>query len=176
MSPSFTPDSPDTRLISQGFLAAMGIPVIAGRGFGDDDRPGHTQAMLINRTLARSGFLGENPLGKRIYALGREPWEVVGIVEDVLQFSLTEKASPQIFIDFRQVPSEPLAGIGLYFGIRTDGERTAIASNIRAIIHQLDRQLIVENVAPMDALKDGRDRQISGDGSRRIADGLVVWF
>jgi putative ABC transport system permease protein len=82
-------------------------------------------------------------------SLGR--W--VGIVEDVLQVSLTEKASPQIFIDFRQVPaSEPLAGVGLYFGIRTDGERTSIASDARGIIHQLDRQLIVENVAPMDAL------------------------
>ncbi len=153
MPPSFSPDSPDTRLVSRDYLAAMGIPVIAGRSFGNDDRSGHPPVMLINRTLARSRFPGENPLGKRLYALGRTPWEVVGIVEDVLQSSLTEPASPQIFIDVRQVPaSEPLAGVGLYFGIRSDGAPTAIASNLRVISHQLDRQLIVENVAPMDAL------------------------
>ena len=47
----------------------MALPLLAGRAFGDNDGAGQPQVMLINRSLARSGFFGEQPLGKQIYAL-----------------------------------------------------------------------------------------------------------
>ena len=147
---TFTPQSPDTRLVSREFLAALRIPVIAGRSFGDDDRSGQPQVMLINRTLANSGLLGQNPLGKQVYALGTEPWEVVGIVEDVRQSSLTEPVAPQIFIDYRQVArDEPMTGVGLYFAIRTEGDPASLVSSVRDIARQLDSRTMVENIAPM---------------------------
>jgi putative ABC transport system permease protein len=153
MPRSFQPDLPDTRFVSRDFISAMGIPLVAGRTFGPHDRAGQSQVMLINRTLARSGLLGDVPLGKRFYAYGPAPWEVVGVVEDVRQFGPTENAQPQIFIDFRQIPdSEMLAGVGLYFAIRTDGQSTSVASSVRSMVRQLDRQLLIENVAPMELL------------------------
>jgi putative ABC transport system permease protein len=148
-----TPDRPDTRFVSRDFLAAMGIPVVAGRTFANTDRSGEPQVLVINRTLARSGLLGSNPIGSQIYTLGSQPWEVIGIVEDVRQSSLTEPATPQLFIDYRQVPEdEPIAGIGLYCSIRADRKSPILASAIPTLVSQIDPQTMVENIAAMDQL------------------------
>jgi predicted permease len=149
---TFTPDTPDTRLVSRHFLAAMGIQVVEGRTFGDQDTAGQPTVLLINRTLARSGYLGPQPLGRYVY-LFDSPYQVVGIVDDVRQISLTQTVDPQIFLDFRQVAGEdPLTGIGLYFGVRTDADSPAVAASIRGLVRQLDRQAMVENIAPMEQL------------------------
>jgi putative ABC transport system permease protein len=139
---------PDARLVSRNFLHSMGIPMVAGRGFEEGDRDGAPRVMLINRTLAASGFLGQDPIGKRFYALGPEPWEIVGIVEDVRQASLDQAAGPEIYIDYRQVPAgESMVGVGLYFGVRA-GSASALRSSIRGVIHQIDSHVI----APMEHL------------------------
>jgi putative ABC transport system permease protein len=79
---------PDLRVVSREFLKAMGVRLVAGRGFGENDAAGQAQVMLINQTLARSGFLGQHPIGRQIYAKGPAPWQIVGIVEDVRQFGV----------------------------------------------------------------------------------------
>ena len=55
-------EQPDTRIVSRDLLTAMGTNLIAGRGFNEGDGAGQPQVMLINQTMARSGFLGANPL------------------------------------------------------------------------------------------------------------------
>src|ERR1041384_2536146 len=80
------PEAPDARVVSRDFLKVMGVHLIAGRMFEEQDTAGRPQVMLINQTLARSGFLGEHPIGRQIYAMGRAPWEIIGIVSDVRQF------------------------------------------------------------------------------------------
>jgi putative ABC transport system permease protein len=150
---SLPPSLPDTRLVSRDFLKAMGIPLISGRMFGDADRAGAPQALLINRTLARSGLLGSNPVGTRVYALGPNPWEIVGIVEDVHQIGLAERVDPQIFIDERQVPpDEPITGVGLYVAVRTDADVRSFGPMIGPLVQQLDSRAMVENIAAMDDL------------------------
>jgi putative ABC transport system permease protein len=150
---TFTPDNPDAQFVSQEFLTAMAIPLVAGRTFSDADHAGGAQVMLVNRTLAKSGLLGVDPLGAQVYALGPQPWTVVGIVEDVRHSSLGESPVAQIFIDYRQVPKEEgIAGIGLYFSVRTAGDPEGLASAIRALVSQGDPQAMLENIAPMEAL------------------------
>jgi ABC-type antimicrobial peptide transport system permease subunit len=88
-----------------------------------------------------------------VYALGKEPWEIVGIVEDVHQASLADGAAPQIFIDYRQVPqTERMAGVGLYFSVRTAGSGAAVAAGVGSLARQLDSRAMVEYVAPMTQL------------------------
>ena len=53
-----SPEQPDTRIVSRDFLTAMGTNLVAGRGFNDRDSAGQPQVMLINQTMARSGFFG----------------------------------------------------------------------------------------------------------------------
>jgi putative ABC transport system permease protein len=123
----------------------MGIRVVRGRGFRDGDSAGQPQVMLINQALARTGFLGANPIGTHIYISGPVtfdprildptraapgPWEIVGIVDDVHQDDLGEEANPQIFVDYRQLPgpSGP-PGSPLYFAVRTDTAPTGTAAS-----------------------------------------------
>jgi putative ABC transport system permease protein len=152
------PESPDVRVVSRDFLTVMGIRVVAGRGFGEGDGAGRPQVMLINQTLARSGFLGDRPIGRQVYAAGRSPWEIVGIVEDVHQFDLDRDPDPQLFIDYRQEPvppRPPAAGVpppSPYFAVRTADASLNVASTLRAIVRDLDPMATVDNVATMEQL------------------------
>ncbi len=152
------PESPDTRVVSRDFLQVMGVRLIAGRMFGEQDGAGAPQVMLINQTLARSGFFGEYPIGRQIYALGRTPWEIVGIVSDVRQFDLDQDPDPQIFIDYRQEPPPPAPVLAQgpppapYFAVRTDDEPLAVASSLRSIVRGLEPQATVDNIATMEQL------------------------
>jgi ABC-type antimicrobial peptide transport system permease subunit len=129
----------------------MGVPIVGGRGFGEDDRAGGPQVMLINRTLARSAFFSGNPIGTQVYSLGRAPWEIVGIVEDVRQFGLDREPAPQIFIDARQAPV--LAGDrSTYFAIRTDIKLASVAPRIPGIVRRLDSHATLDNVATMEQI------------------------
>jgi predicted permease len=153
-----TPDPPrssdpprgaDVRIVSQDFIRTMGIRVIAGRGFEESDHADAPRVILINQALARSGVIGESPLGTRIYAIGREPWEIVGIVEDVHQFGLDRAPASQVFIDFRQQPG--LSSNGLYVAVRTD-RPIALMASLRAIVRQLDPSATVDSVGTMEQL------------------------
>ena len=153
MPGAFPPEAPDARLVSRDFLSSVGIQAVAGRTFGENDGPGQPRVLLINETLARSGLLGATPVGRHVYALGDQPWEVIGIVEDVRQFGPAQRVDPQLFIDFRQVPeSQRLSGVGLYFTVRVDGEPTALVPDVRTITRSLDSQTIVDNIAPLEQL------------------------
>jgi putative ABC transport system permease protein len=135
----------------------MGVRLSAGRGLTEHDGAGHPQVLLVNRTLARSGILGPNPIGKQVYALGNSPWEVVGIVEDVHQFGLDREADPQIYVDFRQQPPPtPNAGPGPppapYFVVRTTGDPFAVASSLRALVQELEPQATVDNINTLEQI------------------------
>jgi len=140
----------DARVVSRDFLSVLGVRVLQGRGFNDGDGAGQPRVMLINQTLARSGEFTGSPIGQRFYAIGDQPWEIVGIVQDVHQFGLDREPGQQIFIDFRQAPGAGLTG--LFFAIRTDGRPAALAEDVRRVARQLDPLAAVSSVATMEQL------------------------
>ena len=87
-----------------------------GRTLRQDDE----RAVLMNETLARSGFLGPRALGQQVLVAGHpDPFEVVGIVRDVRQYGLDQDPDPQVFVDARQLPpGNPTP----YFAVRVDGD------------------------------------------------------
>jgi putative ABC transport system permease protein len=143
------PEWPSTRFVSRDFFAVMGMRVIAGRGFDERDRKGQPQVMLISRALARSGLLGEDPIGKQVYALGMAPWEIVGIVDDVRYRGLDQEPEPQIFIDLRQWPAP---GGPRYYAARVEGDPAALAPAIRSIVSQIEPRATLDNVATMEQI------------------------
>jgi putative ABC transport system permease protein len=149
-----TPEVPDVRVVSRDFLKAMGTRVIAGREFGDDDHAGRPPAILVNQTWARSRYLGEDPIGKYLYADFSSGWtmcEIVGIVEDVRQGSLDREPRPQIYIDYRQYPGPPSA-LGPYFVVRTSGDPMLVARHIPEIVGEVDAGATVAHLATMEQL------------------------
>ncbi len=62
------PDRASPRYVSQHYLRSMGVSIVAGRGFTDQDRAGQPPVMLVNEAVVRSGILGSNPLGMPVCA------------------------------------------------------------------------------------------------------------
>ena len=106
--------------VGNGFFAAMGVPIVAGRGFGPQDTATSTQVAVINQRLARERFPHGNPIGKRITLTGEgtpKEWiEVVGVCGDTLNDDLRTRAP-------RAILSVPRAGerifTGMNFMVRT---------------------------------------------------------
>jgi putative ABC transport system permease protein len=115
----FVPGTPELRLVSHGYLSVMGTRIVLGRGLTDGNAAGRPRVLLINETTARRELPGQNPIGLQVY-LGNdaEPWEIVGVVEDVHQFAFDREPTPQVFVDIRQWPGAVFP-IGPYFAIRT---------------------------------------------------------
>lgn len=147
--PAGTPPPPaaiDMRTVSHEFVTAMGMHLVAGRTLRRDDE----RAVLMNETLARSGFLGPEALGQHVMVAGHpDPFEVVGIVADVRQYGLDQDPDPQVFVDARQLPpGNPTP----YFAVRVDGDPTAYAASVRAAVRELDPSAAIDNVATMQQI------------------------
>jgi len=150
------PDFPDLRIVSRDFLHVMGMRISEGRAFRAEDGAGHTQVMLINRTLARSGLLGPNPVGQQIYAVGPLPWEIIGIVDDARQVGLDQEPGPQIFIDVRQFPGDVTTSVTgsspPYFAVRTVGAPAAMTASVRELVRQISPHATLDSVATMEQI------------------------
>jgi putative ABC transport system permease protein len=131
----------------------LGVDVIEGRGFSDADPVGRPHSLLINRTLAHSGFVGENPVGTRVYT-GDVPWDVIGIVEDVRETGLADPPGSAIFANLEQAGADSrlFEHSSPYFAVRTDGSPTALVPAIREIVRQLDPQTAPDRIATMEQI------------------------
>jgi putative ABC transport system permease protein len=130
----------------------LGVEVIEGRGFSEADPIGPPHSLLINRTLARSGFVGDNPVGTRVYTNGI-PWDIIGIVEDVRETRLADPPGPEIFANLERTGAGGLfEHSSPYFAVRTDGSLTASVPAIREIVRQLDPQTAPDRIATMEQL------------------------
>jgi putative ABC transport system permease protein len=97
--------SANVAFVSGGYFAAMGIPMIAGRTFDDRDRAAAPPVAIVNATLARKYWSGEDPIGKRLRFDDdpKTPWTtVVGLAADTRQLGLKEPPPAIVYVPFEQ--------------------------------------------------------------------------
>lgn len=93
--------------VTPSYFDVMGMRLIQGRLFNDNDVAGTPLVAVINQTLARKYFPGENPIGRRIEITFQDPplWrEIVGVVADVHSDGLAAATPVQVYTDFLQMP------------------------------------------------------------------------
>src|SRR5262249_25663816 len=92
--------------VSPGLFQTIGVPLVKGRDFSDQDSRGGLPVVIVNETLARRYWPGEEPVGKRIKlaaAQSREPWlTIVGVVGDMRRQGLEKQAIAQTFRPYLQ--------------------------------------------------------------------------
>jgi putative ABC transport system permease protein len=145
--PSFDPltmQVADVRTASEGFIEAMGIPLIAGRTFRAEDREGAEPVMLVSESLARLHFPDGQAVGKILYS-GTGDRRVVGVVGDVRPAAQDRQPAAAAYLSMRQD-----AGVFQWFGtvtlvVRGDDLRTAAAS-LRTLVLSLDPEMPPFNV------------------------------
>jgi putative ABC transport system permease protein len=142
-------ESPTTevRPVAPGFFRTMGIPMLVGRDLGAQDRGDVASVGVINETMARRHFPGENPIGRRLrISLGGSPnVEIVGIVGDVKLTTLEGDVRPTVYVPHTQLT------IGfMTLVVRTEQEPLSVASAVGATVRSLDPELPVADVQTMD--------------------------
>jgi putative ABC transport system permease protein len=129
------------RVVSPGYFATAGIPLLAGRDLAASDTGERTRIGLVNRTLARTVWGDSDPVGRSFF-WSREPdperiVQVVGIVDDVRHGGPGEEAGPCFYI-----PLDPsTARSDGWLMVRSAGDPKAVAPVLRGTIRDLDPQL-----------------------------------
>jgi predicted permease len=137
------------RVITPGYLRAMGIPLVRGRAFTEQDDANAPKVLLVNEALARKHFPGEDPVGRRLsIGLNGINGEVVGVVGDVRHRRLNTTPGPEYYVPFRQVPFDTMS-----LAVRTtSGDPAALASSVRAAVQEIDGELPVYGLRTMESL------------------------
>ncbi|MGH9161592.1 MAG: ADOP family duplicated permease [Vicinamibacteraceae bacterium] len=141
----------DNRVVSAGYVPAMGLDVVAGRAFTEQDREGQPPVMLINEALARRYFADQSPLGQLVRLGPETSFRIVGVVGDVRHAGLDADPQPEIYLEYRQAAAAmPRDAERMFFAVRTAGDPVAMASTVRSLVQQLDAQLTMDNVASLE--------------------------
>ena len=139
------------RQVSTDYLKAMNIQLRQGRYFDSRDNAQSVPVAIINETMARQYWPGENALGRR-FKLGDPeedtPWvEIVGIVADVRQMGIDEPVKAEMYLSYQQIDN--VWYIPRDLAIRTNGETSNLVGSVRQIIREVDPDQPVSNVATM---------------------------
>jgi putative ABC transport system permease protein len=149
--PGQEPDA-NNRSVTAQYFQAIGIPLLKGRYFTEQDRRGGAVgAAIINETLARRYFPNEDPIGKYVSNVGAnqndgdpQRWEIVGVVGDVRHSSLTRPAAPELYLPYQQNSW----GWGNFF-VRTTNDPAALARSFTEAVRSGDKTVPVTNVQPL---------------------------
>jgi len=162
------------REVSSNYIKAMNIPLRQGRYFDSRDNVQSLPVAIINETMAREYWPGENALGRR-FKLGDpdEPgkqWkEIVGIVADIRQMGIDEPVKAEMYFPYQQITDWP-GYMPRDLAIRTTGDTSNLAGAVRQIIREVDPDQPVSNVATM--------AEVLGEeaGQRRMGMIMLVGF
>jgi putative ABC transport system permease protein len=139
--------------VTVGYLSAMGIPVVEGRGFTDADAGSAGGVVLVNETLAKRFYPNQSAIGRLLKpSLAGEPsMTIVGVVKDVKQGGVGEATGTELYFLFEQAPAITMNAPGfLNVVVRSSTPFEAIAPTLQQIARSMDARLPVVNLRPMD--------------------------
>ena len=139
------------RVCSPDYFQTMGITVMKGRAFNDQDKAGAPPVVIVNETLARRYWPNEDPIGKRIRFYGpidRAPWmQIVGVIRDV-RHELNIPVTPEYYL-----PHAQDAWSSMVVVTKTAGDPAAMAGVIRQQVWAIDKDQPVFDVRTMDEVR-----------------------
>src|SRR5256714_1369707 len=138
---------PLVRIIAQGYLRTMQIPVLAGRAFASDDSSSEP-VIIVNEQLARTFWPNEDAKGRYLKTSGTNR-RVVGVVGDVRYFGLDRDTDLEMYMPLSMGDYQSVDLV-----VRAAVPPAALASGIRAALHRLDPALPVAEFRTMQQLVD----------------------
>ncbi len=136
------------RIVSDGYLRSMGIPLRAGRDFSERDMPSSEPVIMINETMARRLWPGEDVIGKIVRGGGER--RVVGVVGDVRHLALEQGAGLEMYLPIRQ--TRDYSSVDLV--VRTTLPPAELASAVRAALKPIEPNLPANQFRTLQQLVD----------------------
>ncbi len=137
------------RIVSDGYFRAMGIPLKAGRDFTERDTKGSPNVIIVNETLAKNLWPGQDPIGKILRADDPER-TVVGVVGDVHHMALEEASGNEFYIPMRQ--TQDYGTVDLV--VRTSLPTAELASRLRETLRPIEPNLPTGNMRTLQTMVD----------------------
>jgi putative ABC transport system permease protein len=154
--------------VSRTFFAALGIPLLQGRDFGPHDTAGQPLVIIINQTMARQYFPGEDPIGKRVrldFVPEERPREIIAVAGDTSTGRLESVRAPAVYVPHvQQTPR--FAGpwvylrIGMFFILRTAGDPMTLLPSVKRAVAEVDPTTPVASVSTVEQALDAQVRHL----------------
>jgi predicted permease len=146
--------SPNLNLVSSGYLATLGTPLLAGRDFSPADAASKQKVAIVNEAFVKQFLDGKNPIGRRL-GLGNDPGtkldtEIVGLMKDAKYYNVRSEIRPQVFLNDDQNPD--IQQINMFVKARFDPRQLFAA--VRRVIHDFDPNIPVFDMRTMDLQAD----------------------
>jgi predicted permease len=150
-------DDPRARFrnVSPGFFAALGMPILAGRDFNDNDRLDSEPVVIVSASLAQQLFPGQDPLNRHLMwtdgimkfiGISTAPRRIVGVVADIDDERIDPKAVMTAYH-----PVEQQLGSRLF--VHTHGDPYALVPTITKTVRDLASDQVVERAATLDDVR-----------------------
>src|SRR5215471_7743717 len=138
------------RVIGPGYFGTMGISIVRGRDFTDQDKGDSKDMVVISEKTAQQFWPGQDPIGKRLKpgsSTSNSPWrEVIGIVKDVRQNDFIAPPKMQMYLNYRQMKNIPANALV----VRTSIDPMSLALSVRNTIWSVDKDQAVADIDTMD--------------------------
>jgi putative ABC transport system permease protein len=135
------------RVCTPDYFTTMQIPILKGRAFTEQDKPSALPVVIVNETLARKHWPGQDAIGKRIrfnVPIDRAPWmEVVGVIKDV-KHELTLEVTPEYYLPYEQDIWRSMVIVA-----RTSVDPASLAGSIRENVWAFDKDQPVFDLRTM---------------------------
>jgi predicted permease len=164
--PAFERPMAAIRGVNIEYFPTLGMSLARGRLFDESDRNRRLVA-VISSAAAERAWPGENPIGKQFRFLRSNPYEVIGIVNDVRGDSLEKTPPLHVYLPYWQ---PYFRYVHFWFAVKTAGDPLLMSSTIRSAIREIDRELPLPEFRTMDDIVAG------SLGQRRFQMNLVLLF
>jgi predicted permease len=141
------------RAINPNYFRTMKIQLLKGRFFTESDNKNALGVVIVNETLAKRFFPGEEILGRRIGLSNPADWrEIVGVVRDVRDYGPDTEPNPQCYLPFVQNAPDYIdaTSAGMALLVRTDSDPKSLTPSIKKQIHTLDKGQPIQNLRTME--------------------------
>jgi len=141
----------NTTIASRDYFKALGVPVIKGRTFTQEDTPASPRTVVVNQAFVTRHLAGRDPIGARVRIAGRDPagpWaEIVGVVGDVRNNGAATAPRPEVFIPMEQGRD---TWNQLFLVVRSDRDAASLIAAVRAAVVSIDPEQPVYMIQTMD--------------------------
>jgi putative ABC transport system permease protein len=154
------------RAVSPGFFPALGVRIVEGRDFNDNDRRGSEPVVIISESVAQRVFPGQDPLNRHIMwsdpvmdfiSVSKGPRRIVGVAADVDDEHIVPEAALTVYHPFGQVPDNLSDnGVGIFGGrlfVHTRMDPYALVTPITRIVRDMSVDQPVEHAATLEDIR-----------------------
>jgi predicted permease len=138
------------------YFGTMGIPIVAGRGFERTDNASEGKVVIVNETLAKRIWKGQNPIGQRLrppggsFGASQDVWHrVIGVAKDVRQAGAERPAGTELYLSLDQHGVSPPS---MNVVMRTSLPPAALSGTIEGVVREVDTAVPVVRLRDMDSV------------------------